>query len=75
MTKSAIIEYRKRTKQSKCRGLTRKNCFKRKSCKYAYKGKTRKFCRNKKNVMRQKSKHMSVRSSSGSINFMTPKSQ
>lgn len=74
MPSSAIIEYRKRIKASRCRGLSRKVCSRRKNCKYAYKGKTRKFCRKRKNTKREKTRYYSAASSSGSAAFGTPKS-
>jgi hypothetical protein len=74
MPSSAIAEYRKRIKTSRCRGLSRKGCSRRKTCKYAYKGKSRKFCRKRKNTRRAKAKYYSANSSSGSAKYGTPKS-
>ena len=75
MPSSAIAEYRKRVKVSRCRGLTRKGCSRRKTCKYAYKGKTRRFCRKSRNTRRAKLVYHTPKQSPGSSDYASAKSQ
>ncbi len=67
---SAIRDYRKRVKTSKCRGLGSRLCSRNPSCKYAN-GKIRSFCRKTKNSTRssKRSSRRSSRSSSKSLSF------
>ena len=75
-SKSAILEYRRRLRTSTCRGLDSKKCTKMSGCKYAGKGKTRKYCRKSKNSRRSKLvRHTSKQSSSGSSGYATANSQ
>ena len=76
---SAIRDYRKRVKTSKCRSLGSRLCSRNPSCKYAN-GKIRSFCRKTKNSRRssrRSSKSLSFKSarSSGSLSFKSVKSK
>jgi hypothetical protein len=75
MSNSAILEYRKRVRSSKCRGLGSRTCSRKPGCKYAYKGKTRKFCRKEKNTRRNKLVYYTPKQSPGSSAYATPKSR
>jgi hypothetical protein len=48
MSNSAILEYRKRVRSSKCRGLGSRTCSIKPGCKYAYKGKQESFVASQK---------------------------
>ena len=74
-SKSAILEYRRRVRTSKCRGLDSKVCSKRSGCKYVHKGKTRKYCRKSKNSRRAKLVYYTPKQSTGSSGYATAKSQ
>ena len=75
MSKSAIVEYRKRVKTSKCRGLGSRTCSIKPGCKYAYKGKTRRFCRKSRNTRRAKLVYHTPKQSPGRSEYASAKSQ
>ena len=75
MSNSAILEYRKRVRSSKCRSLSSRKCSEKPGCKYANKGKTRKFCRKSRNTRRKKLVFYTPKQSPGSSAYTTAKSR